>query len=390
MQGQIIDKGINRQGKHAWQIKVFVGRTSQGKKRYRSQTVYGGKRDADRALREMLDARDQGVGQSQFTDAPLRAYIEFWLQTAHQSSVRGSTLAIDVAMLDRHIRPVIGNIKLSKLTPLNIQSLYSSLQNKGLGASTVRRAHSVLTNLLNQAVDWNIIPNNPARRVRLPKREDIEMLCLSHDEAKRLLDACAYDRFGTLFEFMLATGVRPGEVRALKWADIDLSSRRVQIRRTVTKVKIDGKYIHKLGPVKSKKSRRSIPLPTELVESLLQYRQQQIERFNSGNTLPDDQLIFCNDNYGILDDRDLINRHFKPLLELANLPRRLRLYDLRHTHATLLLKGGVNPKIVSERLGHASIAITLDTYSHVLPDMQQEATDKVGSLLYGEDDSSND
>jgi integrase len=184
-----------------------------------------------------------------------------------------------------------------------------------------------------------------------------------------------------VLSFALATGMRPEEYLALKWSDLDLHAGNATVRRTLVWRKGGGWYF---GEPKTSRSRRTIPLPMSLVGALTDHRRKQGEcRLKKGSDYQNNELVFATGEGTPILLRNLVRRHFRPVLTNAKLTQSLRLYDLRHSCATLLLSAGENPKVVSERLGHASIVLTLDTYSHVLPSMQQAATEKLERILYG-------
>ncbi|HYE64780.1 MAG TPA: site-specific integrase, partial [Pyrinomonadaceae bacterium] len=296
----------------------------------------------------------------------------------------------------RHARPALGTRKLPDVRPLDIQALYThmmapKLKEKeeprprvtyGLGLSprSVRYTHAVLSTAFKQAVRWGMLARNPCDAVELPRMVRKEMRALSPKEAARFLEAAADDTHGVMFAFALATGMRPEEYLALKWSDVDLQKGTATVRRTVIWRKGGGWYF---GEPKTPRSRRTIPLPASTVRALAEHRRHQAEiRLMLGAEYQNNDLVFASSEGTPLSLRNLILRHFKRILRRAELPDSIRLYDLRHTCATLLLAAGENPKVVSERLGHASIVLTLDTYSHVLPDMQQAATEKLESMLF--------
>lgn len=232
---------------------------------------------------------------------------------------------------------------------------------------------------LEQAIRWGMIQHNPAQQVDLPRKRREELSPLSPEEARRFLSVAEDNRHGVLFELMLTTGLRPGETLGLKWGDIDLENERLRVQRTL--VPSSG-----FEEPKTPQARRTIPLLQSTVQALRRHRKQQAEeKLRAGPEYQDRELVFAGDVGQPLEHRNLVRRYFKPLLREAGLPETLRLYDLRHTCATLLLAAGGNPKIVSERLGHASVTMTLDTYSHVLPDMQQSAVKRLNALLYPAD-----
>jgi integrase len=195
---------------------------------------------------------------------------------------------------------------------------------------------------------------------------------LAPEEVERFRRAAARDPYRLVFDLMLATGVRPSEALAWQWQDWSKVAGTITVQRVLN---LRGEEAVFAEP-KTARSRRTIPLPASANKALL-------EHFVAAADKAPTALVFPSPKGGPLDERALVRRHFKPILEAAELPATIRLYDLRHTHATALLVAGENPKVVSERLGHASITLTLDTYSHVLPTTQQAAAAKVEALLFG-------
>jgi integrase len=270
---------------------------------------------------------------------------------------------------------------LANIRPLDVQGLYGDMQVKGLAARTVRYCHAVLTSAFKQAIKWGMMAHNPASLVELPKQTRKEMQALSPEEANRFLEAASKDRWGILFSLALTSGMRPEEYIGLQWKDIDLQKGIAIVQRTlVWRRKGGGWYF---GEPKTSRSRRSIPLPYSVVQGLAEHRRKQAEeRLKAGPGYKTFDLVFATAEGGPLMVQNLFRRHFKPILKAAELPTSIRLYDLRHSCATLLLSANENAKVVSERLGHATITLTLDTYSHVLPSMQQAASEKLESILF--------
>ena len=221
---------------------------------------------------------------------------------------------------------------------------------------------------------------NPASYVDLPRLKKTEMKALSPEEADRFLRAASENRWSTLFALAMTTGMRPGEYLALQWKDVDLKAGTVMVQRALVRRK-DGGW--EFAEPKTPRSRRTIPLPPSVVAALVEHKRKQAEeRLAKGPEYKNQGLVFATSTGQPLDQINLSRRHFKPILKAAGLPDTFRMYGLRHTCATLLLAAGENPKVVSERLGHASITLTLDTYSHVLPSMQQGAADRLESILF--------
>ena len=369
--GQIVQRGDR-----TFLVRVYLGRDSDtGKRQYHNKTIHGTKKDAQAYLNRVLRDRDMGA-YVEPSKTPLDDFLDQWLESAVKPRVRERTLQSYREVLRLYVRPELGRQPMASITPLGIQTLYGALLERGLSPRTVRYAHSVLRNALEQAVKWQMLHQNPAQHVDLPRQKREEMRSLSPDEARQFLEACVVNRYGILFELLLTTGLRPGEALGLKWSDIDWDSGRLRVQRVLLPT---GGF----EEPKTARARRTLPLPSSTVQSLRDHRRNQAEeRLEAGAQWQDNDLIFAAEGGKPVNHINLVRRHFKPLLKDAGLSERFRLYDLRHTCATLLLSAGENPKIVSERLGHASITLTLDTYSHVLPDMQEGAAAKLEEMLY--------
>jgi integrase len=229
-----------------------------------------------------------------------------------------------------------------------------------------------------------MISHNPTDYAEVPRQKRSEMRALTPEEAAAFLEAVRSDRLAALFDLALTSGMRPEEYLGLKWTDIDWQAGTVTVQRALIWPR-SGKHGNwRFDEPKTSSSRRTIPLPPSTLRALKEHhRRQAEERLRVGAKWNDHGLIFTNLHGGPLVRFYVIAKHFKPALKRAGLPESIRLYDLRHSCATLLLVAGENPKVVSERLGHASVAITLDIYSHVLPHMQQAASEKLENLLYG-------
>jgi integrase len=355
--------------------------TPKGPKR---KTIYGKKRDdvaerlakalSNRADGIMVDAKNLIVGN----------YLDCWLSDSVRGTVRESTFSRDKYLVVNHVKPSVGRLKLKNLNALHLQGLYRERLDSGLSASTVQKVHHVLHKALAQAVRWDLIPRNPADAVKAPRPMPKEMRPLSAKEARRLLDAAKGDKLEALYVVAVTTGMRRGELLGLKWSDVDLGNTRLSIRRTLTRTE-NGKYVA-LGDTKNKKSRRTVRLTPQAVEALRMHLERQIRKIEALGDLYDDQgLVFTSEAGTPINPSNLRQRSFAPLLKEAGLPH-IRFHDLRHTCATLLLSKGVHPKFVQELLGHATVAITLDTYSHVLPSMGDQTARAMQEALSPRED----
>lgn len=373
MAGQVIPRG-----ERIWLVRVFLGRDpSTNKRHYHNHTIHGSKKDAQRYLNGVLREKDLGtfIEPSSMT---LNEYLNHWLETAAKPKLRERTYIEYKALLQRYVRPNLGGKKLSDIHPVNIQALYTELQKK-LSARTIRYTHAVISSAFKQAVKWRMMAINPASLVELPKQVKKEMKALSPEDAKRFLQVSSQERLGFLFAFVLNTGLRPSEYLGLQWKDIDLEKGVLMVQRSlVWRSKGQGWYFTE---PKTLRSRRNIPLPSLLARSLVEYKRKQAEeRLKMGPKYQNNDLVFATSEGTPFMPRNVI-RYFKEALKRAGLPITMRLYDLRHSCATLLLAANENPKVVAERLGHASITLTLDTYSHVLPSMQKAASEKLEQIL---------
>ena len=321
---------------------------------------------ANRADGLVFDASTLTVGE----------YLDRWLKdvrdTVRQSTYQGYEYAIRP-----HIKPALGQIKLKDLSPAQVRWFYRDRLDSGLAAATVHKLHVVLHKALKAAVADGLVPRNVTAELKPPRitREEIDPL--DAEGARRFLEAARGDRLEALYVLALNTGMRQGELLALKWDDVDLERSVVQVRRTLTHS--DKGFV--LGEPKTKKSRRTIRLTVGAVQALRDHLTRQLEEMERvGSLYAPGGIIFATEVGTIINPSNLRNRSFKPLLGLAGL-RPIRFHDLRHTCATLLLGKDVNPKIVSEMLGHASVSITLTIYSHLLPDMQEKAAKALEEAL---------
>ncbi len=373
MAGQLVQRG-----ERSWYVRVFLGRDANGQRKFHNKTIHGTKKDAQHYLNAVLRELDLGTFVEPRTQT-LSQYVEHWLQAAARPRVSTRTADGYEALLRRYVLPTLGLNKLSDIKALDIQAIYAGMLARELSARIVRHTHSALHNALKQAVKWGMLARNPAELVELPKVSRSERRVLSPEEAIRFLQVAAEAPRGLIFAFALLSGMRPEEYLALQWRDLDFTRGTITVQRAL----IRHKGTWSFAEPKTARSRRTIPLPASLLQSLRQHKRQQAEdRLKAGSLWQVHDLIFCSEIGTPLAIPSLTYRYFRPLLVQAELPQ-IRLYDLRHSHATLLLFAEEHPKIVSERLGHATITLTLDTYSHVLPHMQKRATERLETLLGG-------
>jgi integrase len=283
------------------------------------------------------------------------------------------------SVIRTQLAPRLGHIALSRLRPQHVQRMEGDMLTSGLSPKYVRNCHGVLHRALDRAVQWHQLALNPADGVDLPQRKPREMTALSPDQARAVLEAAADDPLAALWMLMLTTGLRQGELRALRWCDVDLDAGRLAVTANAVKVTKRVRDLLGLtdseplrGEPKTARSRRVVEMPALAVAALRRHREQSSVINLNGLifTRPDGRTIAVQSVYA----------QWHRLLERAGVPR-VRPHDARHTTATLLLGQGVHPKLVSEMLGHASVAITLDLYSHATPAMHREAARVLDTLL---------
>ena len=273
---------------------------------------------------------------------------------------------------------------------MHLQSFYrSKLQSGrkdgkegGLAPASVKQMHAILHRALKTAVQLKVITNNPANAAEAPEpsARKNEMRFLTIEQVRQLLKhAGETSTYYPIYQLAIFTGLRRGELLALRWSDVNLDNRTASIRQTLTET-YDGDLIKQ--PPKTRSGIRTVALSHEVIKLLRSHRVQQTERrLKLGAARADENLIVTTNVGGYVNPSNL-HRHFKKLLKRAQLPQ-VRFHDLRHTHATLMLQQGEHPKVVSERLGHNNIQITLDTYSHALPNIQKEAADRLDETILG-------
>ena len=314
-----------------------------------------------KAVTDKLKERLSSGGMNLASEADtmlVGAYLDRWLPTV-RGTVKERTWRRHEEVVRLHLKPSLGKIRLKRLDALQIQSLYRAKLDSGLSPRTVQIIHTTLHKSLKQAVKWQLISLNIAEAVDPPRSTKKEIRPLNPEQVKLLLEVAKGTNLYALYLLAITTGMRQGELLGLKWEDVDLRTGTLQVRRTI--------FNGRVSAPKTSKGRRSIRLTEAAIQALQRHQRQGEWVFSSREGTP----ISCH---------NLTNRSWKPLLRKAGLPD-TRFHDLRHTCATLLLTKGVHPKVVQEVLGHSNISITLDTYSHILPNMQKEAARVMEDLV---------
>lgn len=377
--------GIRKRGENTWEVRVSLGWDEQTKQyRRASTTVRGSRADAERRSRELAMQRDHGV----FVDPSrltVQEYLTDWVNAREAQGLKPSTIQGYRGVCQRYVYPSIGSLPLQKLTPIHMDRLYSHLRKVGSGRGpvserTLLSVHRILNAAFVRAVKMRQLTNNPCAAVETPRPQKKEMSALAEQEVVQMLTMLKSSGDPLLYSVVVVavtTGMRRGEILALRWSDIDLDARVLTVRRSLTGP-IKGKGPQFTEP-KTAKSRRTIALPEQTIAELRAHRSRQgAQRLLLGVAYQDTGLVFAEADGMPLNPNKVSSRWLEFRRENDV---RVRFHDLRHTHATLMLKDGVPLKVVSDRLGHSTAVLTLDTYSHVLPGMDAAAAERFGKIL---------
>jgi integrase len=368
-----------------WTYVLYLGRDASGKKQQKWVGGHRTKKDAEDALVEALERMRTGMWVDPGVTT-LGEYLTEWL-AAMESNVVDTTFRAYEQSMRNWVVPRLGSVRLADVTPMHLRSLQTELLRGGrvdgtggLAPRSVASCRRVLSQSLKDAVRWGLLIRNPMDAVDPPRVVDAEMVTWSDAQARVFLDAVAGDRLYAMWVLFLTTGVRRGELAGLRWDDVELDRATMAIVRNRVSAG-RGKAVSTHQP-KTRRGRRNVALDVTSVEVLRRHRSAQLEeRMRLGPAWVDSGFVFCGVDGAALHP-DTITATFKSIIGDLDVPQ-IRLHDLRHTSATLALKAGVHPKVVSERLGHAAVSITLDLYSHVLDGMQAEAAEQIGAVVFG-------
>lgn len=350
------------------------------------------RREVQQKLTAALQAQEQGRLATE-RKQKVGQYLQRWLEDQVRRSVRPRTYEsydLNVRRLDEYI----GNIRLDALRPSHLEHCYTQMLDRGLSPRSVEQAHTVLRIALRRAVRWGLIPQAPTALVTPPRPERKEMRPLTPTETQTLLRSTADDRLHPLWVLLVTTGLRIGEASGLHWADIDLANGTLAVRHSIQRQKGKGLV---LSDLKTKRSRRTIHLAPSVLRALREHRKRQNEerlrrgpkwKEQLGPEWQDRDLVFCSRSGGPIEPAT-VWRAFHRALTRADLPL-IRVHDLRHTAATYMLVLGVHPKVVQELLGHSTVTLTLDTYSHVLPALHKEAANLMERLFPADQEENSD
>jgi len=342
---------------------------------------------------QLLKARsDQSRGLPVATERQTVAqFLEGWLEHTLKTRARPRSVESFTAIVNRHIIPVLGKIRLDKLTPQQVQALLETkrqpykvknkagkvIEKHGLSPQSIAGIRTVLRSALGQALKWGMVPRNVATLIDPPRIPRPQIHFLDTDGARKLLQAASGKRFEAIIVIALTLGLRRGEILGLRWSDVDFEQRSLRINQALQRV--GGKL--QVTEVKTERSRRGVVMPESVIRALKTRRARQAqERLLAGLEWQNGELVFTNPNGRPLEPITL-HREYKQMLKAVGLPTEVRFHDLRHTAASLLLAQGVHLRVIMELLGHSSISLTANTYAHVMPAAMRDVADRMESIL---------
>ena len=368
-----------------WEVEVSLGlNPADGKRKYKSKR-FKRKKDAKEWAAKQEINKNMGI-VIDTGDYKIKEYLNEWIED-HKENLSPTTYDGYKMIIRVHLNPALGQLKLENLRPIHIKSYFRHKKKNGradgkkggLSQKTLLQHYRVLSKALKEAVKMELLKRNPAKAVSSPKPKKKVIQAMNEKQINKLLKV-AKNENEWIYNFIylaVKTGMRRGELLGLRWEDVNLNEKQLNIRNTLV--------ITKKGMIfkepKTSSSIRPIEITEDLISVLKSIQKNQNKRkiYLGLNYCTNNNLVFCKDN-GEKFNPDTATRRFKRIAKKAGLDQ-FHLHTLRHTHATLLLKAGVHPKIVQERLGHSSITQTLDTYSHVIPSMQREAIEKLRIII---------
>jgi integrase len=356
-------KGYKRKRGNSWQILVYLGKDANGKKKYRAETFH----DEDSAEARLHDLISETIKNRRVppADMTVAEYLERWL-IHYRATSRSAKTVSQAEWACKHIIPALGKVRLSRLTPLEIQTFLDSKQGE-FKPKSVKTMRDVLRNALNQAIEWELLYRSPMRGVHLPPLRRVDPPFWSAEQLDKFFDEAKSHRLFAALFLSASTGMRRGEIVGLRWEQVNLGKGEISVR----------------GHTKTESSRRLVNLSPDTVLVLRQYREAQDGERAAMDGYDDKGYVFTSPNReraGKPIHGDGLYRVFIRISKKANLSH-IPFHGLRHTFATLMLQEGVHPKIVSEMLGHAEVRTTLDRYSHLIPSVKKEAANVIDGVL---------
>lgn len=355
-----------------WVATIDLGRDPTTGRRRQQRKTFPTRREAEDHVAKTRHELRTGTYIEPST-TPLADFLRQWLETI---TVRPATADRYRRIVEGRVVPDLGAVQLGKLTPMQVQDWYAKLLASGLSPTTVALYHGLLHRALDQAVKWQMVFRNVCDAVDAPRPQNPEMQTWSAEQVRAFLAGSRDDDLAALWRLAVVTGMRRGELLALRWGDVNFTGGTLSVRRTLSRGE-DGIVF---GEPKTAAGKRTIDLDGLTIDLLRSHRAEQAElRLQLGPAWTDNDLVFER-GAGEPLHPNVLGSRFRSLVKRCGL-QPIRFHDLRHTAATLMLANGEHPKVVQERLGHADISMTLNLYSHVMPGMQRQASDRLAALL---------
>lgn len=360
MKGRLFMRGHIAKKGNRYYVVVDIGTGSNRKQKWLSG--FKSKKGAENELPKVLNDLNQGT----YVEPSKKLYSDF-IESWHKNKknkVSKNTFDTYKWMIKKHIKPKLGDFQLSKLNSLSIDNFYTELEDEGKSSATIRKIHTIVRSSLEYAVEYQFISKNPAAVVKPPTVEHKDINVWDEKEMMYFLSNTKEDPYYIVYYLALWTGMRKGEILGLQWKDIDYENKKIRVMRSYTRTGF--------SKGKTNKARRVIDIDDDAVDQLKK-RELKVkeDRFKMGKDYDNQDMVICRPTGEPIDVKN-VNKRLDKLIENLEM-KRIRFHDLRHTHATLMLSIGTPVKIVSERLGHAKVELTLNTYAHLLPSMQVEA-----------------
>ena len=366
-----------------WKGQLQVGFKPDGSRRFITK-----KSKDKQAILDWMIENQNNVKNNTFiepTSISLEQWLWNWMAVYKLNSVADNTYARYLSLINNHILPEINKIKLKDLTKIQLQNIYNRIMDKGISYEAMKHVHTVFNQALQCAVDENLISQNCSVGLNKGKKEVTEEVHIfTREQQKRIIDNLPFNPLGVLIRTGIGTGARLGELLGISWDDIDFENNIIHIRNGLKKNKVfseDGKKIIKhyfaLGTLKTKKSRRDIPINEATVSLLRKYKLVQRSFIEDENVVT--EMVFLNSK-GNYCDPSKVRKAYKKYLASIEVPY-IKFHALRHTFASRILEENVPPKVAQELLGHSTVSITMDIYSHVLPEVKREAMERIKGIV---------
>ncbi|MFD1735371.1 tyrosine-type recombinase/integrase [Bacillus salitolerans] len=367
MKGTILKRG------NTYSYIVDIGKDPQtGKRKQKTKGGFQRKKDAEAALRKVIIELDENRYHEPSKES-FASYISRWFFEHYQKRIKDSTVSARWYMIEKHLinENPFSEKKLSSITTKDIDDFYNKKIAENFSTNYIRKMHQILNQSLSQAVKWQLLAFNPVIDSDPPSAKKDEIKIWSFEEIHSFLNVCKKEQYYLLFLLAFYTGMRRGELLGLKWRDINIDKRFIQVERSLSYIPKKG-YL--LTTLKTLNSKRKVPIPEIIIDELLIHKKNQNKwKYKLNNQYFDNDLVICTETGSFLDPRNVL-RVMKRICKAANL-KPIRFHDIRHTHASILISSGVDLVKVSARLGHANPKITLETYAHLIPNDFNEVAD---------------